>query len=112
MKPRPVLSSLVVVAAAAALVAGSGGSGTAKAPTPSGRLIVIKWWPVVIEQRCVLLGQRIKIDNFAFSPATLTVEAATAQLPSPTTTALRTPSRPTTATASTRGRSTAGPRRA
>src|SRR5262245_3043697 len=66
MKPRRVLSSLVVVAAAAALVAGCGGSGTAKAPTPSGD-------SSSSSNAAHSSGSGIKIDNFAFSPATLTV---------------------------------------
>jgi plastocyanin len=66
MNPRSVLSSLVVVAAAAALVAGCGGSGTAKAPTPSGG-------SSSSSNAASSSGSAIKIDNFAFSPATLTV---------------------------------------
>jgi plastocyanin len=52
------ISTLAVVGASAALVAGCGGSSaTAKAPTPSSGGS----------------SSAIKIDNFAFSPKTLTV---------------------------------------
>jgi plastocyanin len=60
------ISSLAVVGAAAALLAGCGGaSGTAKAPAPSGG-----------GSSSATPGNSagaIKIDNFAFSPNTLTV---------------------------------------
>jgi plastocyanin len=57
-----IVSSLAVASTAAALLAGCGGSSTsdtAKAPTPSGG--------------SSSQGSEIKMDNFAFSPATLTV---------------------------------------
>jgi plastocyanin len=75
MNPRRVLSSLVVVAAAAALVAGCGGSGTAKAPTPSGGSSSSSGGSSS-SNASSSSGSAIKIDNFAFSPATLTVSAA------------------------------------
>jgi plastocyanin len=73
MKPRRVLSSLVVVAAAAALVAGCGGSGTAKAPTPIGGSSSSSGGSSSSSNAESSSGSGIKIDNFAFSPATLTV---------------------------------------
>jgi plastocyanin len=62
MQARRVICSLAVAATTAALLAGCGGSGTAKAPTPS---------PTASGGSSSTSG--IKIDNFAFSPATLTV---------------------------------------
>jgi plastocyanin len=62
MASRRIVSSLAVAGTAAALLAGCGGSptsGTATAPTPSGG--------------SSSQGSGIKMDNFAFSPATLTV---------------------------------------
>jgi plastocyanin len=59
---RRIVSSLAVAGSAAALLAGCGGpstSGTARAPTPSGG--------------SSSQGSAIKMDNFAFSPATLAV---------------------------------------
>jgi plastocyanin len=59
---RRIVSSLTVAGTAAALLAGCGGpstSGTAGAPTPSGG--------------SASQGRGIKMDNFAFSPATFTV---------------------------------------
>jgi plastocyanin len=62
MPLRRIVSSLAVAGTAAALLAGCGGSstpGTARPPTPSGG--------------SSSQGSGIKMDNFAFSPATLTV---------------------------------------
>jgi plastocyanin len=62
MTLRRILSSLAVAGTAAALLAGCGGSsssGTAKPPTPSGG--------------SSSQGSAIKMNNFAFSPATLTI---------------------------------------
>jgi plastocyanin len=63
MKPRLVVSSLAIAAAAAAPLAGCGSSGTAKTPAPSG------------SSKSASAGSAVKIANFAFSPATLTVSA-------------------------------------
>jgi len=61
------ISSLAVVGAAAALLAGCGGaSGTAKAPTPSSG-------GSSSSATSGTSASAIKIDNFAFSPNTLTV---------------------------------------
>jgi|SRR6187397_2302942 plastocyanin len=62
MQGRRVISSVAVAATAAALLEGCGGSGTAKAPTPSP----------TASGGSPSTGA-IKIDNFAFSPATLAV---------------------------------------
>jgi plastocyanin len=62
MALRRIISSVAVAGTAAALLAGCGGSsttGTAGATTSSGR--------------AASQGSAIKIDNFAFSPATLTI---------------------------------------
>jgi plastocyanin len=61
MALRRIVSTLAVAGTAASLLAGCGGSstsGAARAPTPSGG--------------SSSQGSGIKMDNFAFSPATLT----------------------------------------
>jgi plastocyanin len=65
MKPRVVVSALATAAAAAALLAGCGGYETAKAPAPSGG-----------SSKVASSGGGVKIANFAFSPATLTVSGS------------------------------------
>src|SRR3954452_15901848 len=63
MALRRIISSVVVAGTAAALLAGCGGSsttGTAGPTTSSARATTSQ-------------GSAIKIDNFAFSPATLTI---------------------------------------
>jgi len=66
MQGRRVMSSLAVAATGAALLAGCGGSGTAKAPTPT---------PTASGGSSSTTG--VKIDNFAFRPATLTAAGGT-----------------------------------
>jgi plastocyanin len=61
MKPRVVVSALAIAPAAAALLAGCGGDGT-EAPAASGG-----------PSKASSSGGAVKIANFAFSPATLTV---------------------------------------
>lgn len=61
MQPHRVISSIAVAGITAALLVGCGGSGTAKAPTPSAT------------SSPASSPNAIKIDNFAFHPATLTV---------------------------------------
>jgi plastocyanin len=63
-----IISTLAVIGAAAAPLAGCGGaSGTAKAPTPSSG--------GSSSATSGKSGSAIKIDNFAFSPRTLTVSS-------------------------------------
>jgi plastocyanin len=64
MQPRRVISSIAVAATVAALLAGCGGSGTPKPTTPTG---------TSSSASAASSSSGLKIDNFAFSPATLTV---------------------------------------
>lgn len=69
VKPRPLISPLVVIAATALLAAGCGGDSKANTPPqstamPSGSASGGS-------------GDAVKIDDFKFSPTTLTVPAGT-----------------------------------
>ncbi len=61
MKWRLVVSALTIAVAGATPLSGCGSSGAAKPPTPSGG------------SSSASAGSGVKIANFAFSPATLTV---------------------------------------
>jgi plastocyanin len=69
MKPRPLTSPLVVIAATALLAAGCGGDSKANTPPRSTA--------TTSGSASGGSGDAVTIDNFKFSPATLTVTAGT-----------------------------------